>query len=58
MSEGRGYHRDVVIKLQSANRLKAAGQFQEAVQVLQAVLAEDPQCAPAYNNLGAIYYLC
>lgn len=58
MSEEQGYHRDVVIKLQSANRLKMAGQYQEAVQMLQAVIAEDPQCAPAYNNLGAIYYLC
>lgn len=58
MSEKSAYHRDSVIQLQSANRLKNEGRYQEAVQVLQAVIASDPDCAPAYNNLGAIYYLC
>lgn len=58
MNNEHEYHRDTVIQLQSANRLKNEGRYQEAVQILQAVIATDPQCAPAYNNLGVIYYAC
>ena len=58
MKNQTGYKQEIVIKLQAANRLKAAGNYQEAVQMLQDVIAEDPQCAPAYNNIGAIYFLC
>lgn len=58
MTNEPSYHRDTIIKLQEANALKAAGHYQEAVQKLQSVIADDPHCAPAYNNLGAIYFLC
>lgn len=58
MTQENSYNRDIVMELQKANRLKAEGNYQEAVQTLQSVITKDPQCAPAYNNLGAIYYLC
>ncbi|HTM64644.1 MAG TPA: tetratricopeptide repeat protein [Gammaproteobacteria bacterium] len=45
-----------VIRLHFANILKAAGRLDDAVNELQKIIAEDPVCAPAYNNLGAIYF--
>ncbi len=58
MTQENSYDRAIVMELQKANRLKAEGNYQQAVQTLQEVIAKDPQCAPAYNNLGAIYYIC
>jgi predicted TPR repeat methyltransferase len=58
MTNKPGYKQEIVIKLQAANRLKAERKYQEAVQMLQDVIRDDPQCAPAYNNIGAIYFLC
>lgn len=48
---------EVLMLLQQASHLKAEGRYDEAVQTLQTVLAKMPQCAPAHNNLGAIYYV-
>lgn len=45
-----------VLRLHFANVLKAAGNEDDAVRELQQVIAADAQCAPAYNNLGTIYF--
>jgi predicted TPR repeat methyltransferase len=50
------YSPAIVAKMQQANQLKSEGLYAEAVNMLKAVLAEDPECAPAYNNIGTIYY--
>lgn len=44
------------LRLHLANILKAAGSYDDAVREIQCVIAADAQCAPAYNNLGTIYF--
>lgn len=48
---------DITIKLHLANILKAKGEYDEAIDLLQSVIAEDPMCAPAFNNMGAVYFV-
>lgn len=44
------------IRLHLANVLKAAGESDAAISELLEVIKLDAQCAPAYNNLGTIYF--
>ena len=55
MSES-AYSLDIVLRLQSANRFKSEGLYHEARQELEAIIVSEPRCAPAYNNLGTIYF--
>ena len=48
--------RDPSIQLNLANVLKLQGLFTEALHVLQQVILEHSEYAPAYNNLGTVYY--
>lgn len=45
------------VRLHLANVLKAAGESDVAISELLEVIRLDAQCAPAYNNLGTIYFL-
>lgn len=47
---------DIVQKLHEAMQLRKSGLFQEALQVLHEVVLQVPACAPAYNNIGSIYF--
>jgi predicted TPR repeat methyltransferase len=48
----------IALRLRFANTLKKAGLYQDAVDELEAIVVDDPECAPAYNNMGAICFLC
>ncbi len=52
------YTAEVIKLLDEAVSLKAAGNYKDAVSVLEKLLEKDPDCAPAYNNLGAIFFAC
>jgi predicted TPR repeat methyltransferase len=47
---------NIALRLHLANLMKAAGCYDDAENELQAVIAADASCAPAYNNLGTVYF--
>lgn len=47
---------DIGIQLHLANIFKAQNQYDEAIELLDSVIAANPDCAPALNNLGTVYF--